>query len=223
LLHPKYAESPEYYIRAFLLLQKDLFRIFDFIEPADTNRECYSFRIHELLFRACVEIEANFKAILKENGYTRTGDWNMGDYKKIELSHRLSSYSVKLPAWHGTESIRGPFAAWSRGEKLLWYDAYNDTKHDRHTAFKKANFRHMVDAVSGLIVLLSAQFENEEYSAGEWVRTVDWSNDRMETGIIGDHFIVNFPNDWPADERYDFNWQEFKDEEDPFQNFPFPK
>jgi hypothetical protein len=34
----------------------------DYVEPADQNLNTYSFRIHELLMRACIEVEANCKA-----------------------------------------------------------------------------------------------------------------------------------------------------------------
>jgi len=64
LVHPLFALSPAPYVRAYLLLLKDLRDLFDYVEPADTNLRCYSFRIHALLLRACVEVEANFKAIL---------------------------------------------------------------------------------------------------------------------------------------------------------------
>jgi hypothetical protein len=99
------------YIRGFCLLQKDLEHLFEYIEPGDDNLESYSFRVHELLLRACVEVEANCKAILRENDYPKDekGRWNMADYKKINTSHRLSSFSVKLPYWHGEQRIRRPF------------------------------------------------------------------------------------------------------------------
>src|SRR6266478_9389592 len=93
--HPKFAENAEMYIRGFLLLQKDMVNLFEYIEPVDQNLRCYSFRVYELLLRACVEVEANCKAILRENGYTKSGYMNMRDYKKIDSSHRLSSYEVK--------------------------------------------------------------------------------------------------------------------------------
>lgn len=67
IVDPNYAESPEHYVRAFLLIQKDLENLFEYVEPADDNLDTYSFRIHELFLRSCIEIEANFKAILKEN------------------------------------------------------------------------------------------------------------------------------------------------------------
>lgn len=67
---PEFAQDAAHYVRAFLLIQKDLINLFDYIEPSDQNLQTYSFRIHELLLRTCVEVEANFKAILRENGYS---------------------------------------------------------------------------------------------------------------------------------------------------------
>jgi hypothetical protein len=226
----KYAESPEHYIRAFLLLQKDLLQIFDFVEPAKVNCRCYSYRIHELLFRACVEVEANCKAILKENGYVKANnkDLNIHDYRKINWSHHLSSYSVKLPVWHGTGSIRQPFAAWSQPlassapeVSLHWYTAYNSTKHDRYTTFKEASFENMVDAVSGLLVVLSAQFWIEDYSPRPAMFFLEGSEDGMEHAI-GDYFRVKFPDDWPPEECYDFDWVKRRKERNRFQNYCFP-
>lgn len=223
-LHPKFAESPQHYIRAFLLLQKDLQEIFDYIEPAADNLKCYSFRIHELLFRACVEVEANCRAILKENGYTK-GDidyWKMKDYKKIEQSHRLSSFTVMLPVWDGKKNMRKPFESWSENGKLQWYDAYNSTKHDRHINFKEANFENMIDAISGLVVLLSSQFMGENYDYDPDVLALETSDlDNGWESAAGGYFRIKYPDDWPEEERYDFNWDEIKNEDDPFQNFPY--
>jgi hypothetical protein len=86
-----YASSPEHYVRAFLLIQSDLQRLLEFIEPADLNLDTFSYRVHELFMRSCIEVEANFKAILKENIFNPTDrgrlprpekSWNIHDYKK---------------------------------------------------------------------------------------------------------------------------------------------
>ena len=79
MIHPRYAQSSVHYVRAFLLILKDLQELFDYVEPADKNLACYSYRIHSLLLRACVEAEAICRAVLKEDGYSRSGDWNMVD------------------------------------------------------------------------------------------------------------------------------------------------
>ena len=160
--HPKFAQSPEHYVRAFLLLLKDLRDLFDYVEPADKNLACYSYRIHALLLRTCVEVEANCKAILKENGYAKSNDWNMADYKKIEKTHFLSSCEIEVPNWTGTMSTWSPFSAWDTGESLDWYKAYNTTKHDRHSQFEQATFEQLIAASCGLLVLLSAQFRTND-------------------------------------------------------------
>ena len=216
MVHPKFAQSPEHYVRAFLILLKDLQELFDYVEPADKNLVCYSYRIHALLLRACVEVEANCKAILKENGYSRAGDWNMDDYKKIEKTHLLSAYEVKVPNWSGTRATQSPFSVWASGGSLSWYQAYNTTKHDRHSQFEEATFEHLIDASCGLVVLLSAQFEMNDFSPGNTLLAVGGPDDGMQSGI-GGYFRVRFPNNWPNDLRYDFDWQRLKSEPDPFQ------
>jgi len=193
--------------------------LFDYVEPADTNLNSYSYRIHALLLRASVEVEANCKAILTENGYVKE-QMTMADYKKINVTHRLSSYQVKVPHWTGTQGLRSPFAAWAIGGTLPWYGAYNASKHDRHTAFSEATFEHAIDACCGLLVVLSAQFETNDFGPGNDHLVFQGPGDGMESGI-GGYFRVRFPDDWPLEERYAFNWQDLKNETDPFQTIDY--
>ena len=179
--------------------------LFDYLEPAEQNLGCYSYRIHELLLRACIEVEANCKAILLENGYTKTGDLRMGDYIKIGISHRLSEYTVRMPTWTGVHGTRTPFSAWTTSGSLRWYQAYNATKHDRHAEFKNATFENMLDAVCGCVAILSAQFRDHDYSPQSGALLQEGSSDGM-SDAIGGYFRVGFPQSWPASERYDFDW-----------------
>ena len=218
--HPKFAIEPEHYIRAFEVIQKDLMELFDFIEPADTNLQCYSFRVHELFMRACIEIEANFKAILMENGYARSGDWNMTDYGKCEASHFLSSYEIKFPVWHGAQHTRRPFGSWSAGGSLAWYQDYNAAKHSRHGNFWRASFSNLLDSVAGLVSVLSAQFWTEDFSPSAGVMALEGSWDGLE-GAIGGYFRVKFPNSWPTSDCYDFDWTKLESNPDPFANYPY--
>jgi len=218
--HPKFAKSPEHYIRAFVLLLKDLQNLLDYVEPADRNLCCYSYRIHELLLRACVEVEANCKAILTENGYTKSGDMNMKDYRKINVSHRLASYELKMPFWHGTHSIRRPFSQWGVGGKLSWYEAYNATKHDRHESFERATLEQMIDAIGGLVVLISSQFYTYDFGPGSICLALAGTPDGMESSI-GSYFRIRYPTDWPLDQQYDFDWQKMRSEPDPFAQFDY--
>lgn len=220
IVDPRFAQSPEHCVRPFLMLLRDMQLLFDYVEPSDANRQCYSFRIQELLFRACIEVEANCKAILSQNGYARDGDWNMSDYKKIEASHHLSSYEVTLPIWHGKFANRAPFAAWATGGSLAWYGAYNATKHDRHNEFQKATFEQMIDALCGLLAILSSQFHTQDFAPGASYLVTEGPNDGTEAAI-GGYMRIRFPNDWPQAERYDFDWEVLEREAEPFQRYDY--
>ncbi|EKG2484735.1 TPA: hypothetical protein ACGU4U_004318 [Vibrio vulnificus] len=222
ILNPKYAQSPENYIRAFLLIQNDLIELFSFVEPSDLNKATYSHRINELLLRTCVEVEANCKAILKENGYVKNGYWNMGDYKKVEQSHFLSMYEIKVPNWHGQSSIRTPFKKWGAGEPLPWYEAYNSTKHDRHHNFRNANLDNLVEAVCGLAVIIASQFIHHDFSpAGESFGINSGGPSDGFTPSIGGLFRLKFPSSIPEECCYSFSHDDIDFENDIFQEFSY--
>jgi hypothetical protein len=217
--HPLYAPDAHHYIRAFLILQEDLQRLFEFIEPADANEAAYSFRALELLLRACGEVEANCRAILDANGYV-PGKWpTMTDYKKLDSTHRLSSYRVRLPVWRGDHSVRTPFAGWNGKTGLLsWYTAHHGGKHNRHEEFPGANLANVVDAVAAVVVLLAAQFCLDDFGPSHL--ELSFGPTEYDTAI-GGYFGVAFPNDFPVIDRYDFDWQTLKEESQPFQRLTF--
>jgi len=208
IYHPEFANSPEHYVRAYLILLKDF--------------ETYSFRIHELFVRVCIEIEANCVAILSENGYAKAGNWTMADYKKINKSHKLSSYKVRYPVWKGDKSIRTPFEKWDDEDtKLPWWDGYNKSKHDRHGGFEMATFQNLTDAICGLMVVLSAQFEDNAFSPQDWGLSIGGINDGMKSSI-GGYFRIKYPTDWLEEEKYDFNFSALeKDDPNPIDKYPY--
>lgn len=217
LKHPDYANSPEKFIRSFLLIQNDIQKLFEYIEPVDKNKRAYSHRTHELFIRVCIEIEANCKAILRENGYIRKKEdsWNMSDYCIIEKTHKLSEYEIWLPRWDGKYGHYKPFSSWAKDETLSWYQYYNIVKHDIHSNFIHANIKNLVEATSGLVALLSAQFFNEDFSNNAGFLVLQGSGDGMESAI-GDYFRVKYP-DWDEKDRYDFEWSTIEHERDIIQ------
>lgn len=220
--HKNYADSPGNYVRAFLLIQKDLLALFDYIEPSDANLKTHSHRIHELLLRACVEVEANCKAILRENEYNKSGRWDVNDYRKIEQSHYLSQYKVRIPNWLGSDAIRTPFVGWGKSAPLGWYQAYNNTKHDRHLNFKQANFKNLIDAVCGLSALLASQFLFNDFSPAGMSLSINSGgpSDGLEPSI-GGFFRLKYPQNVSDSEKYDFQHDDIDFENDIFQNFTY--
>ena len=230
---PQYAKNPEHYVRAFTLIQNDLQSIFEYIEPSDEGRAAYSYRIHALFMRACIEIEANFKAILEENTFTQPTRWlNINDYRRVDVTHHLSSYEVILPIWNGTSPIFKPFEPWRawRGLpkpkdidlSLPWYRDHNLSKHDRQDEFKKANFENLVMAVAGLLVPISSQFRNRDFGAGSVMLPVkeEWYHLPIEAAT-GSLFRIKYPDDWLEEELYDFDWMVLKNQKDRFEKINF--
>ncbi len=216
LKHPDYASSPEKYIRNFLLIQNDIQKLFEYIEPSDKNKRAYSYRIYELYIRVCIEVEANCKAILRENNYVKKGNWAMPDYRLIEKTHKLSEYEVLLPRWEGNRFNHfTPFKNWANDGALQWYALHHEVKHDIHSNFSEhANIKNLIEATSGLIVLLSAQFLAEDFSPGPGF--LAWEGDGLKDGMesaIGEYFRVKYPT-WNVSDRYDFTWAEIKDSSD---------
>lgn len=218
--HSRFAKEPEHYVRAFSIIQKDFVEILDYIEPDNVNLRCYSYRIHELFMRTCIEAEANFKAILLENDYKKPGNWKMTDYKKIEASHFLSLYEVEIPVWRGSAKRLFPFNNWINQGNPKWYQDYNTAKHNRHGDFSKASFENLVNSIAGLVALLSSQFWTEEFSPHSSAILDQGRGDGFDTAV-GGYFRVKFPDNLPDAERYDFQWPNLENETDPFVNYPY--
>ncbi len=227
---PDYSTRPSNYIRAYMLLQKDLLELFNYIEPSDTALKTYSFRIQELFVRTCIEIEANFKAIFAMNKYSKKSQsLKISDYYLINSSHFLSDYSAKLPYW--SENLmtadRTPFKDWGSPPNpkepwvLKWYQDYNKTKHDRSNNLNLASFENLIDAFAALVILISAQYMSEDFSPAPGALLVDsgW-NDGYDSAN-GDYFRIIYPRHLPESERYDFNWQDLMNDKDAFQQFDY--
>ncbi len=223
--HKKYASDAWHYKRAFQIIDADLSEIFTYIEPSCQNFPCFSYKISGLLTRICIEIEANFKAILKENAYNKApSDMTMADYKKVERSHLLSAYEIRFAVWYGQDAVFQPFLSWgdpTNPPSPVWYKAYNSAKHDRHANFAKfATFEHLLDAYCGLAVLIWSQFRDAS-NPGPVLLSLEqaavWPG--FDFGPLDSTLIK--PPVFSQNERYDFDWQAIGTGPDPFQSFPY--
>ena len=176
-----YAQKPYMFTRAFEELQSDLKEVFSFVEPTYNNRKTYSYKIQQLFIRVCIELEANFKAILKENKYSKDESrWVISDYWKIDVSHKLSDYSVIMPTWEGKGKVFTPFAGWKTSPTLNWYRAYQRTKHSRAAKLNEANLENLMNAFCGLFVVLTSQFRDCDYSTGPVVLSVGGGDSHLK-------------------------------------------
>jgi len=166
----KYAVNPANYTKTFMIILNELKELFEFIEPYDRNLDTCSSKIHQLMTKTCIEVEANFKAILRENTFNPKDNngkireenwWDINDFKIVNKTHHLDAYQIGIPVWSGSENKITPFLDWGNGKDLYWYEAYNKIKPDKAKNSKEASLRNLLGAVTGLLVLLSSQFRTE--------------------------------------------------------------
>jgi len=199
-----YCDSIITLCRAYHLIQDDLATLFNYIEPSRKNGETYSHRTFELLLRACTEVEASCKGILAANGYSKSGQWNIVDYHKVEQCSRLSAYEVQLRVSDDDTWSSRPFAQWETSHSLVWYSAYNDVKHHRNQEFEQASLNNVLNAISGLLVLLFSQFHTKCFTrfadSAMYRQSIDgWL---WQESVL---FAIK-PPEWPEDDQYQFVW-----------------
>ncbi|MFO0802652.1 MAG: hypothetical protein U0791_05960 [Gemmataceae bacterium] len=220
VLDERYSPGRSQRLHAYSLLERELLRVFDYVEPADKNLPTFSHELYQLLLRACTEVETNATLILKLNGYASPrNNWNILDYFKVESACRLSQYSVRFDVWRGTRSTFKPFSAWATTHTLPWYKAYNDVKHDRSSEFECASLSNVMEAITAVLVILFAQFNTAALSRFRpFGMTTE--NDGFFS-IPNGMFEVQPPCSWAIEEQYEFDSKTLLATREPFKKFAF--
>ncbi len=138
-------------------LMRDLDDVFDVVEPSPASLGVHGHLLRDLLLRACTEVEAAWKGILRANGRKSDGT-STRDYVTLLGPMKLDEWKVR---WTHFDIEHQPFLGWSSTAPtttLRWYDDYNAVKHDREAAFARASLRSVMDAIAAVYVLFSAQF-----------------------------------------------------------------
>lgn len=210
-------EKQSYLTTAHLII-RDLYELFNYVQPHDDNLNVYSHRIYELLLRTATEFEANCKAILTDNGYTGRGNLTNTDYFKIASVAKLSDYIVKFGRWESNHDFK-PFVTWNGATyaPLSWYQGYNSVKHNRHLNFPQANMANLMDAIAGLLCILHAQFgEDMAEVCFEQITAIQKDQQIVDTGT----FIIQTPN-FSDTEKYEFIWDDIKSNPNAVDNYSF--
>lgn len=207
VLKPEYmpVEVRHSMVRALDILISDLRETLYFIEPDNRNLRVFSTRIYELLLRAATEFESNCKGILLANGYqTKPKDMKMPDYRKLDSVLKLSEYEVLLSFWN-SEFVLRPVLPWKHSQPLVWYDAYNQVKHNRVESFHLANMRNALNAIAAVACIVYAQLG--PYMQSEDSHVKDMSDGRTSFSYKGLEIIQpSFEED-----EYNIKWlQEYE-------------
>lgn len=145
---------------ALRLLLTKMLDIFQTVEAAPGNLNVYGHQIRELLLLAAMEVEASWAAVLKANSYSSISKLTTNDYVKLLSPMLLDSYSLTLSSYPAFPQF-GPFEGWTSAtptKSLVWYHAYNMTKHNREEHLNVATLEKAIHAVGAAVVMFYAQF-----------------------------------------------------------------
>ncbi|MFA5978714.1 MAG: hypothetical protein WC818_10735 [Pseudomonas sp.] len=147
-------------VRAYQNIQYSLDGLFNYIEPSASNLSAYGHKIRELLILACTEVECLLVKTLVDNGYEQKDRYSTSDYIKCKDILGLDKFEVTLVQYPSVKVFK-PFRDWkaeSPTKSLPWYNAYNAVKHNRSDNITDANLEHLLDAISGIHILLESQY-----------------------------------------------------------------
>lgn len=165
----------------FLLLEKDLIEIFDYVEPESSNFSTFGPNILKLFLSVCSEIDAVFKDLEKvvdpDCEALRGSRPNIDDHCKFVCEKVRARFNGAEVGYSGSSIKCEPWRSWfedppsegeesDRGRNPQWWRAYNKVKHNRAEYYELANLGNLVDAFAGLLVAsraLCAIEQPEEY------------------------------------------------------------
>lgn len=148
----------QYYAASFELLMRDFRRAVEYVEPTDDHLNVYSHRFFELLLRACTDVESVLRELLVEHKLPPADPEKerptMKHYRALAPILKIDSVQVIPRFWSSPKAVV-PFAGFSTGDKIIWYDEHHEVKHNRALGFRSATLGNALDAACGLFALLS--------------------------------------------------------------------
>lgn len=148
--------------QAIRLLVQELDNLLFYIDPSVEGLESYSHKTRELLILSCTEVENQWHSffhgndVLPQNGRYYTTN----DYVKLSSILYLNDFFIKLRTGSYQEKIT-PFLSWNITNpttSLVWYDAYNKTKHDSYNYFNQAKLKYVIDSIAANIILYAVRY-----------------------------------------------------------------
>lgn len=204
--------------KAYQLLEQDLIKTFDYVDPVAQNSKTYSHRYYEIILRAGTEFENVCKQILLLNGFTdsQLENTNIEDYFEIVKEFELFDYCFSSPLindwsipgltgsnvspymmWNGCNTYGDVVSNYQSSNLNHWYQIYNKVKHNRDKNFELANLENTIFSVVALGILLCSQYGMETFDPYKEIgfyHTDDNNNDYVPQTI----WKISHPSSMPT-------------------------
>lgn len=153
------SESPIHW-RYFLALEEDLVSLSRYIEFTKDNFGAYSTELSSILLGAGSEVDVVAKQVCRTINPKSKAKFISHYGSQIQAAYpNVGHFELRMPRFG--LSLR-PWDSWSgkTQKSPLWWKAYNDVKHSRHTHYHAANLKNALNAVGGLLILTLFLYRN---------------------------------------------------------------
>lgn len=149
--------------RELKILIEKLHEILMYIEPDNNCMKVYGHKIRELLILACTECENSWASYIRHSGINRDR-LTTNDYVKLKDKLFLSEYKMRFIS-HPTLLNLSPFVNWNDQNpttSLVWYNGYNNTKHNKDSFFDEATLDNCLNAIAANIIMFCVRYSPYE-------------------------------------------------------------
>jgi hypothetical protein len=144
----------DFAISSLFVLEKQLFDCMEYIPFIEENRQTISPKFIPIIMDACSLIDSIFFEMIEHKEKKR---FNLRQYSALFESELDLQKNNSLFLISPVRSL-APFRGWTT-KQPLWWDAYNDLKHNRLNNYHVATFTNVVMALAGLHQLMACQIE----------------------------------------------------------------
>jgi len=136
----------------FLALEKDVEILSRYIEFNSDNFNTYSIELAHLLLAASSEIDVVLKTLCKMFDSSKKPN-NINGYRKIipVCIKDFARDKVKIDRFG---LVLNPWENWLVDKNPLWWNSYNNVKHERNNYFSEANLKNSLNAMAALLVCI---------------------------------------------------------------------
>ncbi len=135
----------------FLALERDMEVVSRYVEFCDANFSVFSVELAHLLFASASEVDVVAK-LLCEQVQPGSSPSNINDYREVLIPAmpELPETELFVPR-HGL-SFK-PWSNWAGSTNPLWWQSYNNVKHQRDAHFDEATLKNALNALGGLLII----------------------------------------------------------------------
>lgn len=166
----------------FLLLEKDLIALSDYIELSEENFNAYGPRLAQFVLSVGSELDVVLKFFLqiRSTDFARYGkqNLNMGHYRKALQKIAKSQFETACVKLARADLALTPWAH-TLGDldvPISWWRNYNNVKHERSKYYVDANLETALMLFSALFIVNAYINESVEEDYPTFSETTDWGS-----------------------------------------------